>query len=230
MGVMGGPHCLAMCAAPCHIVIQGRQKALQILREKEGLKAPSVQQWDVPMLLFHTGRLLGYGALGAVAALAVEQIAWFADRTSALHSVWLFMHLAIFAWGMLMLFQGHQPLWLERAGRAVWTKVQPLLRLKGSVLLAGVGWALMPCGLLYSAVLVAALSGNAWHGAASMVAFALGGAVWLIVAPYAWKWLSGKVERFRAEWGVRAGGALLVLVSIWALWMDLIYKPALWCR
>lgn len=230
MGVMGGPHCLAMCAAPCHVVVQGRQKTLKILDQKEKLHAPFVRQLDMSLLLFHAGRLLGYGALGGVAALTMEQIAWFSDQTSVLHSVWLFIHLAIFAWGMMMLFQGCQPLWLERAGRALWAKAQPLLRLKSGVLLAGFGWALMPCGLLYSAVLVAALSGNLWRGAASMVAFACGGALWLIVAPYAWQWLSGRVEQFRAEWGVRAGGAMLVLVSIWALWMDLIYKPALWCR
>ena len=40
----------------------------------------------------------------------------------------------------------------------------------------------MPCGLLYSAVLVAALSGGAWQGALSMAAFAVGGALWLLAA------------------------------------------------
>lgn len=229
MGLMGGPHCLAMCAAPCHVVVQGHQKAVQILRAVPPAKGPA-PQWGASVMLFHTGRMMGYGALGALAALAMEQVAWFADRTSPMHSIWLLMHLIILAWGMLMLLQGRQPAWLERAGRTVWGKVQPLLQRKCGVLLVGAGWALMPCGLLYSAILVAALSGAPWMGAVSMAAFAVGGALWLVAAPYGWKWISGKVAQLRAEWGVRAGGAMLVLVSVWALWMDLIYKPALWCR
>lgn len=67
-------------------------------------------------------------------------------------------------------------------------------------------------------------------GGLSMVAFGLGGALWLLAAPYAWRWLSGRVSRFRSAWGTRAAGGMLVLVSLWALWMDLIYKPSLWCR
>jgi sulfite exporter TauE/SafE len=46
----------------------------------------------------------------------------------------------------------------------------------------------MPCGLLYSAVLVAALSGGAWQGALSMAAFAVGGAVWLLAGPGCGNW------------------------------------------
>ena len=32
------------------------------------------------------------------------------------------------------------------------------------------------------------------------------------------------------EWGTRAAGAMLCAVASWALWMDLVYKPSLWCR
>lgn len=226
MGLVGGPHCLAMCAAPCHAVIQGHGKAVQM----HGVAPRHTRFSHWGAWQFHIGRLLGYGLLGALAATAMEQVAWFSDRTSALHPLWVLMHLAIFAWGLLMLFQGQQPLWLERAGRAVWAKVQPLLALRTGALIAGMAWALMPCGLLYSAVLVAALSGQLYAGAATMVAFAIGGALWLLAAPYAWRWVSGRVSQWRAHWGTRAAGLMLVMVSVWALWMDLIYKPSLWCR
>lgn len=226
MGLVGGPHCLAMCAAPCHAVIQGHGQAVQMHGK---LQQPlPVLNWSA--FQFHVGRFFGYGLLGAVSAFAMEQVAWFSDRTSALHPVWVLMHLAIFAWGLLMVFQAQQPVWLERAGRSVWRAVQPVLSMRGGALLAGGAWALMPCGLLYSAILVAALSGSAWSGAASMVAFALGGALWLLAAPLAWRWLSGRAGHFRSEWGTRAAGVMLVAVSLWALWMDLIYQPSLWCR
>ena len=41
----------------------------------------------------------------------------------------------------------------------------------------------MPCGLLYSALLVAALSGGAWQGALSMALFGVGSGIWLLVGP-----------------------------------------------
>lgn len=227
MGLVGGPHCLAMCSAPCHAVIQGHGKVVQMHATIQRSHSSWVN-WSA--LQFHVGRLAGYGLLGAVAALAMEQVAWFSDRTSALHPVWVLMHLAILAWGLLMLFQGQQPAWLERAGRAMWAKVQPVLSMKGGVFFAGMAWTLLPCGLLYSAVLVAALSGTALAGAISMVAFALGGALWLVAAPYAWRWLSKRLSHFRSTWGVRAAGLMLVAVSLWALWMDLIYTPSVWCR
>lgn len=226
MGLVGGPHCLAMCAAPCYAVVQGRGQAVQVHAKLP--QALSVWNWSACQ--FHLGRLVGYGLLGAVSALAMEQVAWFSDRTSALHPLWVAMHLAILAWGLLMLFQGQQPVWLEHAGRSVWSKVQPVLAMRGGAWVAGMAWAFMPCGLLYSAILVAALSGAAWAGASAMVAFALGSALWLMAAPYAWRWLSGRVRRFRSEWGTRAAGLMLVAVSLWALWMDLIYKPSVWCR
>ncbi len=226
MGLVGGPHCLAMCAAPCHAVIHGHRQSVPM----HDTASISAMRMNFSAVQFHLGRLLGYGALGAVAAVAMEQVAWFSDRTSALHVVWVLMHLAILAWGLLMLFQGEQPVWLERAGRSVWRKVQPVLAWRGGALFAGMAWALMPCGLLYSAILVAALSGTAEAGAASMVAFAIGGGLWLVAAPHAWRWLSGRISQYRAAWGTRAAGLMLVAVALWALWMDLIYKPSLWCR
>jgi sulfite exporter TauE/SafE len=227
MGLVGGPHCLAMCAAPCHAITQGTTSFTLSNVQSGRLKA---RLQCLHSLLFQVGRLLGYGLLGGIAAQAMEQVAWFSDRTSVLHPIWVLMHLGILAWGLLMVFQGRQPQWLEQAGRHIWAKVQPLLRMRGGALYAGMAWALMPCGLLYSAVLVAALSGGALPGAFSMVAFGLGGAMWLLAAPHAWRWLSGRVSQLRAEWGARAAGLMLVAVSLWALWMDLIYTPSLWCR
>ena len=123
-----------------------------------------------------------------------------------------------------------QPVWLERAGRSAWAKVQPWVSAPGGSLAAGFAWALMPCGLLYSAVLVAALSGGAWQGGLSMAAFALGSGVWLVGGPWLWRLSQSKVNVLRAQWGTRIAGLMLIGVAIWALWMDLVYKPSLWCR
>jgi sulfite exporter TauE/SafE len=112
----------------------------------------------------------------------------------------------------------------------VWAYAQPVLRMPAGAWLAGMAWALMPCGLLYSAVLVAALSGSATAGAASMGAFAVGGALWLWMAPKVWQTLHARINTRRAGWGTRAAGGMLVGVALAALWTDLIVQPNAWCR
>ncbi|KAA9168747.1 sulfite exporter TauE/SafE family protein, partial [Delftia sp. BR1] len=94
----------------------------------------------------------------------------------------------------------------------------------------GYAWALMPCGLLYSAVLVAALSGGPLQGASAMAAFGVGSGLWLVAGPWLWRLGRQRLNGLRAEWGTRLAGLMLVGVAVWALWMDLIYKPSLWCR
>lgn len=220
MGLVGGPHCLAMCAAPCGLVTAARRA--------ETANLP--QAAAVPLLLFHGGRLAGYAALGAAAAWAMEQLSWLSARSMALQPLWTLVHVAVLAWGLLLLCQARQPLWLEQAGRRVWQKVQPVLAAPSGRWMAGMAWALMPCGLLYSAVLVAALSGGPLLGALSMLAFGLGSGLWLVLAPWGWQRIRRHVGGWRAQWGPRVAGLLLIGVAVGALWMDLIYKPSLWCR
>ena len=52
-------------------------------------------------------------------------------------------------------------------------------------------WALLPCGLLYSALVVAALAGSVLGGAAVMAAFAIGTSVTMTAAPWVWLRLRG---------------------------------------
>ena len=225
MGLVGGPHCLVMCAAPCSMVSGTSQS---------GEKTVSVQGRQSRLwlraLLFQVGRVAGYSTLGAVAAVAMESLSWLTNQSTALQPLWALSHVAVMAWGLAMMVQARQPAWLENAGRAAWKRVQPWVAVPGGSLAAGFFWALMPCGLLYSAVLVAALSGGAWQGALSMAAFAVGSGVWLAGGPVLWRLGQKRINAFRAEWGTRLAGLMLVGVAAWALWMDLVYKPSLWCR
>ena len=87
-------------------------------------------------------------------------------------------------------------------------------------------WAFMPCGLLYSALLLAALSGTALDGALTMALFALGSSVSLLVGP----WLLLRLgARGSGEWGMRLVGLALAATSGWALWMGLAHDQAPWC-
>lgn len=228
MGLVGGPHCLAMCAAPCGAVVSAGERPIDFYQRADRKMPP---QLPVPRhwLGFHLGRLMGYAALGALAAYAMEAVAWFADRTAVLHPVWVLLHLAALAWGLLLLFQARQPRWIEQAGRGLWRRTSRLLDRPGRIFWVGSMWAFLPCGLLYSAIMVAAMSGGVLQGASAMCAFALGTGVWLVLGPWIWRRLS-HIKTWRDTWGLRIAGGLLVAASLGALWMNLVHVPAQWCR
>ncbi|MDB4906865.1 MAG: hypothetical protein JWO05_1649 [Gemmatimonadetes bacterium] len=211
MGLAGGPHCAAMCGAAC-----GGLARLG--------KSPSRSLW-----VFQAGRLAGYSAAGAGAGLAVQSFAWLTTDTAALRPLWTFFHLAVLAWGLMLVAQVRQPIWVSSAGRNVWTRVRPMAAARGGVLAAGALWAFMPCGLLYSALLVASLSGGALEGAACMALFALGSGLSLALAPRLLARLQQTGNRLRQDWGTRAAGVLLVAATVWALWMDVAHRVAVWC-
>ncbi|RYF01930.1 MAG: sulfite exporter TauE/SafE family protein [Comamonadaceae bacterium] len=234
MGLVGGPHCLAMCAAPCGALTAGATPPSQTLpgttqsiqwmpRAKSAVVSRTVA--------FHVGRLVGYAAFGGLAAFAMEQLAWMTQQTAALRPVWTLLHAAVLAWGLLLLVQARQPAWVDDAGRAIWRKVKPAVNAPGGMWVAGAAWTMMPCGLLYSALLVAALSGGAFEGALTMGLFGAGSAVWLVAGPWAWKRLRTRINVLRDSWGTRLAGLLLFCMGAWALWMDVVHQQqAFWCR
>jgi uncharacterized protein len=217
MGLAGGPHCVAMCGAAC--VALGSAKPGQV----SGTRA---------MWLFQLGRLAGYSALGALAAASMQGLGWLSVQSAALRPVWSLLHVAAAMLGMMLLVQGRQPPWLELGARRVWTRMRVYLTGTGRVagltapLALGTVWALLPCGLLYSALLVAALSADAAQGAGVMALFALGSGLSLMAGPWLWLRLRGPGS---GQWAVRLAGAALLASSAWALWMGLVHDAAPWC-
>lgn len=233
MGLVGGSHCLAMCSAPCGALVgSGNQQQGAACADGGAQTVRWMPRGATARrgVAFHVGRLAGYSAAGALAAFAMDSLAWLTQQTVALRPAWTLMHVAVMAWGLMMMVQARQPQWVESAGRSIWGRVRPLVSAPGGVLAAGFMWALMPCGLLYSALLVAALSSGPLEGAISMALFGVGSGAWLVGGPWIWARLRVLLNTSKADWGTRVAGALLCGIGGWALWMDLIYKPSLWCR
>ena len=96
--------------------------------------------------------------------------------------------------------------------------------------MTGCAWALLPCGLLYTALLTAALSGSVQRGALCMVLFGVGSGVWLVVGPVAWGRFRARVNGVAGTWGPRIAGLVLFTLGAGALWMDVVHgQPAPWC-
>jgi len=211
MGLAGGPHCIAMCGAACAGVTQAG-------------RGSSASRW-----LFHGGRIAGYAVAGAAAGLAVQTLAWLASQAAALRPVWTLFHLAVLLWGLALLALARQPAWAGSAARFVWTRARPWVGTRAGMFGAGALWTLMPCGLLYSALLLAGLSAGPLQGALAMALFALGSSLWLAAAPWVVVRLQGAGNRIRQDWGTRLSGLLLVIASTWALSADLVHRVAAWC-
>lgn len=211
MGLAGGPHCVAMCGAACAAI--GRNHGRMDIKSVGA---------------FQIGRLLGYAILGACAALSMQGLGWLSSQSSVLRPIWTMFHVAAAILGFILIWQARQPVWFEEVARTVWTKVRLATgrRQLNAPLVIGALWAFMPCGLLYSALLVAALSHSMVEGAGVMALFALGSSVSLMAGP----WLWSKLHRPSVDhWAIRIAGLALVMTSGWSLWMGLMHNTAPWC-
>jgi sulfite exporter TauE/SafE len=180
------------------------------------------------MLIFQLGRVLGYSGLGALAAASIQGLGWLTVQSAALRPVWSLFHVAAMVLGLVLLWNAQQPVWLEQAGKKLWLGARALAmeRGRGAPLIIGALWSFLPCGLLYSALLVAGLTGHASDGASVMALFAVGTSVSMMLGPWLWLRMKGNGS---GDWGVRLAGLALAISSGWALWMAYADNAAPWC-
>lgn len=221
MGLAGSVHCVAMCGAP----------SVGLVRACGGTQPRAAQ------LTFLVGRLLGYCLAGAVAASSVALLAKLGQWSPALRPLWTLAHMAALVLGAWLLWQGRQPAWMERLGRdgarpgggnGVWQRINGPTRAAAF----GTVWFAWPCGLLQSALMVAALANSPLGGAVAMAAFAVASSPALALVPALWlNWVSGRGGRGArmAEWATRLSGGALAAAAAWALGHDLWVRVAAYC-
>jgi sulfite exporter TauE/SafE len=239
MGLLGTPHCAAMCGALC-----------------TSWRQPGA---GLPWAL-HGARLLSYAAGGAVVAAAVSGLAAWSVHSAWLRPLWLALHLAFLGAGLFMLATGQQVFWpanwgaslaramgLFRVGglapsaqadgapRPIWIQARAAQGVVAAAPRArawwlGLAWVAWPCGLLQSALMLAALADTALGGALVMAAFGVGSTLGLVSAGWLWQRLQrGTVHATWQARGVRLAGALLALGSGFALAHGLWAQVQQWC-
>lgn len=165
-GVAGSAHCGAMC---------GGIAAAFSARAHAGNAATATGR----VLAFNVGRLAGYATVG-VALEVLVQVAGarvpgtaFAGGLRIVAALWM----AVLA--VRLLAKRDLP-WIERLGAWCWRHIAPLtgpaLRLPSALRPVALGmlWGFMPCGLVYSVLLVAASAPTATEAATIMLAFGAG--------------------------------------------------------
>ena len=158
----------------------------------------------------------------------MQGLGWLTVQSAALRPVWTMVHVAAVLMGLALVVLAQQPVWLETGARRIWSKVRSATQSMGMAapLGLGVAWALLPCGLLYSALMVAALAGSVAGGMAVMAVFAIGSGVSLWAGP----WLLLRLgSNGRGAWSMRIAGLALMAVSAWGLYMGLVHDQAPWC-
>ena len=246
LGLLGGLHCVAMCAALQRFAVHGAGAPgpagaaplarVIALRPVEAAVSSAVAV-AAPIgadLRFHAARMLGYAALGAAVGGGSSLLRWGADAIPAMRPLWGTLNGLLLALGIALLVLGRQPGWIDALGARVWhaTGARVGATRGRRPVIAGLAWALVPCGLLYTALATAALASDPLRGAAAMLAFAAGTAANLLAA----QWVLHAIGRGSAaraarveSLGIRIGGALLAAMAIAALVALALGQPHPFC-
>jgi sulfite exporter TauE/SafE len=215
VGLLGGVHCVGMCGGIVATLTMGLAAER---RRSIGALLPY-------QVAYNLGRLGGYalaGALiGGIGAILLQSVAlhW-AQRTLYLLSAIFMIALGLYLGGW---WRGL--IWIERAGSLLWRRIEPwgraLLPVRHwwQAFAVGLVWAWLPCGLVYSVLILALGAGGPVQGAALMFAFGLGTLPNLLGIGL----LAGAAARY-AEliWLRRSAGALVIGFGLYALWQLLL--------
>lgn len=164
-GLLGSAHCFGMCGG-----ISG------LFAVDGGVR--SVQQQFPRAVAYNIGRVATYAVLGIFVALlgkgavgSIPDLAAPVRLASGLLIILIGLQVA-FNWRILSV--------VERAGATLWRRVAPAARglvpVRSALQAVGLGliWGLLPCGLVYSVLLLAATTAEASSGGLVMIAFGLG--------------------------------------------------------
>ena len=165
------------------------------------------------MLAFNAGRIGSYMLAGALAGLLGSVPALLQLVVLQTAGYWL-ANLMLVALGLTLMNVWHGLSRLEAIAQVAWRRVQPLMRrlvpvtqIWQAMALGGL-WGWVPCGMVYSVLMTALLTGSATQGAMVMLAFGLGTLPLLFVIGV----LGTSVQAFLQKTAVRRLAGLLVLL------------------
>jgi len=171
--LVSGWHCALMCGGIAAAIERpGRAQSL--------LDTPlqSKSQLFYLQFIMHLGRLTTYVLLGATAAW-IGMLVWQQSLVPIQRPLFAFTSVILIVMGIRLLRQGAgKPLllgkWLGVKIATYWAKYVGHFASSSSRWFSGMLWGLVPCGLVYSVLPLAFLSGDVLTGAAFMLAFGLG--------------------------------------------------------
>lgn len=176
MGLLGGAHCAGMCG--------GIVGAFSLRRA--GMAAH--HGYALP---YNGGRVGSYALAGTLAGWAGAGGLLLEELLPVRALLYVLASLLLIAQGLYLAGVGRGIPFLERAGGRLWSYIQPWSRSLLPVdsarkaFLLGALWGWLPCGMVYSALVMALASGHPVRGGLTMLAFGLGTLPNLLALGYA---------------------------------------------
>lgn len=213
LGLVGSLHCVQMCG-PIVLSYSVSLDSLTI-----GSRSSSISSLLSNHLAYNSGRILTYSALGAVAG-ALGQTMGLIGRVAG------FSHALALISGSLMILVGIVMLGVipsRLAGSKLLRIPSFVLRRAGLLFsapaaanrfLLGLTLGLLPCGLIYAALLKSMATGSPVSGAATMFAFGLGTAG----ALFALGVFSSAVRIRLNRWGSQLAAVGITLMGVLLVW------------
>jgi len=205
IGVAGAAHCLSMCGGIAAAA------GTQLGRSSAGGSRV------LAGLSFNLGRVVCYVGLGAGAGAIISATAGRFPAGPVTAGLRITAALLMAGLALSLLWR-RDLLGLERLGGRLWRRLQPLagraLALPIHLRFAALGalWGFLPCGLVYSALALAAASGSAAGGALTMLAFGLGTLPSMVAATLFGAALLKRMSGARTR---TAAGLLMLLFAAW---------------
>ena len=192
-GLLGSAHCLGMCGGISGLFAAGAQVA--------SLKT------QLPLAIaYNLGRVLSYAFLGVVVAMIGSTIV--SAIPSLAGPVRLASGVLIILVGLQVAFNWRLLAPVEKIGAKLWHRLVPhakgLIPATSVRRAAGLGliWGWLPCGLVYSGLLLAATTAEPASGGMVMIAFGLGTMPAMVVTGLSASKLSAFMSRNRLGAGI----------------------------
>ncbi len=223
IGLLGGVHCVGMCGgivSAFSIATPGR-RPFPVAVTAAAADSPArpasflaaAADSGTRVLAFNAGRIASYAIAGALAGLLGSVPALINLASVQTAAYWL-ANAMLVALGLTLMNAWHGLARIEQAGQVIWRHVQPAIRRflpvrhAWQALALGGLWGWVPCGMVYSVLMTALLTGTATQGALVMLVFGLGTLPLLFSIGIAGTAMQGFLQRPRVR--VIAGAIVLV--------------------
>jgi uncharacterized protein len=206
IGFLGSTHCVGMCGG----IVSALNAGIGEDQRRTGLAIASYH------LTYNAGRVLSYVAAGAGVGIIGAQTHRL-ELANALPIGGMIAALFMIALGLYVGGWWRAIAALEIAGGYVWRRIEPFgrrfLPVNSPTKAFGLGliWGWLPCGLVYSALALALLSGSPQGGAAIMLGFGIGTLPMLLIIGKAAQHLGGLARHRRLR---QAAGVMIILFGV----------------
>lgn len=219
-GLAATAHCFAMCGGIASALGMHAKRSLPLSHEGgSGWWGPRASAYAIAAL-YQVGRISGYALAGALCGFIGSQASSLFELIRLGPVLRIASGVLIVLLGVRLLWRWNALKWIEQLGAKLWMRLRPLVQLAGSrsgiaqPLAVGLLWSLLPCGLIYSMLMFAALSADPGRGALIMLAFGVG----TLPSMLSTSLLAARVQASLSRPAARiVSGTLMVCFGVWMI-------------